>query len=98
MEKTLQEKNKALVLEAFDTLFNKRDCVAAEHYWSPDYIQHSAHIEPELSCEFEIVCGWLLLVWFPDRSVCFTRRRSTGIGAPHRRDFPAILRRSVLEE
>src|SRR5258706_15640435 len=39
-----EESNKALVLEAFDTLFNKRDYVAAEHYWSPNYIQHSAHI------------------------------------------------------
>jgi predicted SnoaL-like aldol condensation-catalyzing enzyme len=37
--------NKALVLEAFDTLFNKRDYVAAERHWSPNYIQHSAHIE-----------------------------------------------------
>ena len=44
MSPTNQEKNKALVLEAFDTLFNKRDCVAAERYWSPTYIQHSAHI------------------------------------------------------
>jgi predicted SnoaL-like aldol condensation-catalyzing enzyme len=41
-----EERNKALVLEAFDTLFNKRDYVAAAKYWSPDYIQHSAHIEP----------------------------------------------------
>jgi predicted SnoaL-like aldol condensation-catalyzing enzyme len=38
------EQNKALVLEAFDTLFNKRDYAAAEKYWSPNYIQHSAHI------------------------------------------------------
>jgi predicted SnoaL-like aldol condensation-catalyzing enzyme len=44
--KTTPEQNKALVLEAFDTLFNKRDYEAAERYWSPDYIQHSAHIEP----------------------------------------------------
>jgi predicted SnoaL-like aldol condensation-catalyzing enzyme len=36
--------NKALVLKAFDTLFNKRDYVAAEHFWSSGYIQHSAHI------------------------------------------------------
>jgi hypothetical protein len=28
------EKNKELVLEAFDTLFNQRDYIAAEHYWS----------------------------------------------------------------
>jgi N-ethylmaleimide reductase len=41
-----ESKNKALVLDAFDTLFNKRDYAAAERYWSPDYIQHSAHIPP----------------------------------------------------
>ena len=46
MNQTIETKNKALVLEAFDTLFNKRDYVAAERYWSPNYIQHSAHIEP----------------------------------------------------
>ncbi len=46
MTQTLEEKNKTLVLEAFDTLFNKRDYAAAERYWSPDYIQHSAHIAP----------------------------------------------------
>src|SRR2546430_13219503 len=44
MSQTKQERNKALVLEAFDTLFNKRDYVAAERFWSPTYIQHSAHI------------------------------------------------------
>ena len=38
--------NKATVLEAFDALFNKRDYAAAERFWSPDYIQHSAHIGP----------------------------------------------------
>ena|SRR5579875_433208 len=36
--------NKSIVLEAFDTLFNKRDYAAAERFWSPQYIQHSAHI------------------------------------------------------
>ena len=41
-----REWNKALVLQAFDMLFNKRDYAAAERFWSPDYIQHSAHIEP----------------------------------------------------
>ena len=43
---TPEQKNKALVSEAFDTLFNKRDYAAAERFWSPEYIQHSAHIEP----------------------------------------------------
>jgi hypothetical protein len=46
MAKTTEESNKALVLEAFDTLFNKRDYKAAERYWSSNYIQHSAHIAP----------------------------------------------------
>jgi predicted SnoaL-like aldol condensation-catalyzing enzyme len=45
MSETIEEKNKALVLDAFDALFNKRDYAAAEKYWSPNYIQHSAHIE-----------------------------------------------------
>jgi predicted SnoaL-like aldol condensation-catalyzing enzyme len=40
-----EESNKALVLEAFETLFNKRDYEAAARFWSPNYIQHSAHIE-----------------------------------------------------
>ena len=34
------------VLTAFDTLFNKRDYASAERFWSPNYIQHSAHIPP----------------------------------------------------
>jgi predicted SnoaL-like aldol condensation-catalyzing enzyme len=46
MSQTIQEKNKALVLDAFGTLFNKKDYAAAEKYWSPNYIQHSAHIPP----------------------------------------------------
>ncbi len=46
MQKKTEGNNKKLVLEAFHTLFNKRDYLAVERYWSPDYIQHSAHIEP----------------------------------------------------
>jgi predicted SnoaL-like aldol condensation-catalyzing enzyme len=46
MSQTREARNKALVLEAFETLFNKRDYATAERYWSPNYIQHSAHIEP----------------------------------------------------
>jgi predicted SnoaL-like aldol condensation-catalyzing enzyme len=55
MNPTKQEKNKAIVLEAFDTLFNKRDYVAAERYWSPNYIQHSAHIAPGREGLFELI-------------------------------------------
>ncbi len=55
MSETIQEKNKALVLNAFDTLFNKRDYAAAEKYWSPNYIQHSAHIEPGRDGLFSLI-------------------------------------------
>ena len=55
MSQTIQERNKALVLDAFDTLFNKRDYAAAEKYWSPDYIQHSAHIEPGRDGLFNLI-------------------------------------------
>jgi predicted SnoaL-like aldol condensation-catalyzing enzyme len=55
MEKKAEENNKKLVLEAFDTLFNKRDYAAAERYWSPHYIQHSAHIEPGREGLFNLI-------------------------------------------
>ena len=55
MTKTTPEQNKALVLEAFDTLFNKRDYVAAEHFWSDRYIQHSAHIAPGRAGLFDLI-------------------------------------------
>jgi hypothetical protein len=55
MSQSKEEKNKALVLEAFDTLFNKRDYAAAERYWSPNYIQHSAHIAPGREGLFNLI-------------------------------------------
>jgi predicted SnoaL-like aldol condensation-catalyzing enzyme len=55
MAKTIAESNKALVLEAFDTLFNKRDYKAAERYWSSIYIQHSAHIPPGRDGLFNLI-------------------------------------------
>src|SRR6201982_867625 len=55
VSEAIPEKNKALVLEASDTLFNKRDYAAAEKYWSPNYIQHSAHIEPGRDGLFNLI-------------------------------------------
>src|SRR3981189_554484 len=55
MSQTTQDRNKALVLEAFDTLFNKRDYKAAERFWSPNYIQHSAHIAPGRDGLFDLI-------------------------------------------
>ena len=55
MDQSTESKNKALVLEAFDTLFNKRDYAAAERFWSSNYIQHSAHIEPGREGLFNLI-------------------------------------------
>jgi predicted SnoaL-like aldol condensation-catalyzing enzyme len=55
MTMTTETENKRLVLAAFDTLFNKRDYTAAERFWPPDYIQHSAHIEPGREGLFDLI-------------------------------------------
>jgi predicted SnoaL-like aldol condensation-catalyzing enzyme len=55
MARTTAQANKALVLEAFDTLFNKRDYKSAERYWSSNYLQHSAHIKPGRDGLFDLI-------------------------------------------
>ena len=50
-----EDRSVQTVLNAFDTLFNKRDYVSAERFWSPRYIQHSAHIPPGRDGLFELV-------------------------------------------
>jgi predicted SnoaL-like aldol condensation-catalyzing enzyme len=55
MSKTTLQQNKALVLNAFDALFNRRDYLAAERLWSAGYIQHSAHIAPGRDGLFNLV-------------------------------------------
>jgi len=88
MSQTLQEKNKALVLEAFDTLFNKRDYAAAERYWSPNYIQHSAHIEPGREGLFNLIRSipptlkYEPGVMVADGDVVIVHGRFSGFGAP----------------
>ncbi|WP_338525264.1 ester cyclase [Pseudomonas batumici] len=47
--------NKAIVLEGFETLFNRKDLVAAERFWSSVYTQHSAHVPPGRDGLFELV-------------------------------------------
>ena len=88
MSQTVQERNKALVLEAFDTLFNKRDYAAAERYWSPDYIQHSAHIEPGREGLFNLIKGMPLTLKYEagtmvaDGDFVIVHGRFSGFGAP----------------
>jgi predicted SnoaL-like aldol condensation-catalyzing enzyme len=88
MSQSKQENNKALVLEAFDTLFNKRDYVAAERYWSPHYIQHSAHIEPGRDGLFKLIKSLPATLKYEagttvaDGDFVIVHGRFSGFGAP----------------
>ena len=88
MNQTKQERNKALVLEAFDTLFNKRDYAAAERFWSPDYIQHSAHIAPGREGLFNLIKSIPPTLRYEpgmivaERDIVIVHGRFSGFGAP----------------
>src|SRR3989442_15342750 len=98
MDQTIEEKNKALVLAAFDTLFNKRDYEAAERYWSPNYIQHSAHIAPGRDGLFNLVKSMPpTLKYEPgvivaDDDLVIVHGRFSGFGAPANLIAADILR------
>ncbi|GGU94345.1 hypothetical protein GCM10010211_71830 [Streptomyces albospinus] len=85
---TIEDRNKAVVREAFDTLFNQRDYTAAERFWSSDYIQHSAHIAPGRDGLFNLVKSlpvelkheWELIM--AERDMVMVRGRFTGHGQP----------------
>ena len=98
MSQTIQERNKALVLEAFATLFNKRDYLAAERFWSPNYIQHSAHIAPGRDGLFNLVRSLPLTlkheagVIVADGDFVIVHGRFSGFGAPSNWVVADILR------
>ena len=88
MPKTTPEQNKAIVLEAFDTLFNKRNYAAAERFWSPKYIQHSAHIAPGREGLFALVRSTPDTLRYENQLIVaegdyvIAHGRFTGIGRP----------------
>ena len=88
MTRTTPEQNKALVLEAFDTLFNKRDYATAEGFWSPNYVQHSAHIEPGREGLFNLIKAspaslkYELGVIVADGDFVIVHGRFSGLGLP----------------
>ena len=98
MSQTTQERNKALVLEAFDALFNRRDYAAAKRFWSPSYIQHSAHIAPGREGLFTLVRGLpATLKYEPgvivaDGDFVIVHGRFSGFGAPANWIVADILR------
>jgi len=106
MDKSVEEANKALVLEAFDTLFNKRDYNGAERFWSPTYIQHSAHIPPGREGLFNLVRNapaelryepGLILA---NEAFVIVHGRFSGMGRPHNWIAADVVRiaNGVLEE
>ena len=98
MSQTTQERNKALVVEAFDALFNRRDYAAAERFGSPGYIQHSAHIAPGREGLFNLVRGLpATLKYEPgvivaDGDFVIVHGRFSGFGAPAKWIAADILR------
>ena len=88
MAESKEAGNKALVLKAFDTLFNKRDYAAAEKFWSPRYIQHSAHVAPNREGLFNLVKSLPpTLTYEPETIVAegdfvIVHGRFSGFGAP----------------
>jgi predicted SnoaL-like aldol condensation-catalyzing enzyme len=88
MTQSTQERNKTLVLQAFDLLFNKRDYAAAEKFWSPHYIQHSAHIASGRKGLFDLIKNLpSTLKYEPgtivaDEDFVIVHGRFSGFGAP----------------
>ena len=88
MTHSTQERNKTLVLQAFDLLFNKHDYAAAEKFCSPHYIQHSAHIAPDRKGLFDLIKNLpSTLKYEPgtivaDEDFVIVHGRFSGFGAP----------------
>ena len=51
------ERNKALVLDAMTSLFQRRDVAAVERLYAPDYVQHNPHIPQGRSALQSVVAG-----------------------------------------
>ena len=89
MSQLVEEKNKALVLGAFDTLFNQRDFAAAERLWSSRYLQHSAHIPPGREGLFELVRNAPASMRYENQSILaegnllMLHGRFSGLGGPN---------------
>lgn len=83
-----QDHGVKLVLDAFDTLFNRRDYAAAERLWSAQYIQHSAHIPPGRDGLFDLVKGLPATLRYENHVAAASgdfivlHGRFSGIGAP----------------
>jgi predicted SnoaL-like aldol condensation-catalyzing enzyme len=88
MIKTIEKQLVQTVLTAFDTLFNERDYATAERFWSPRYIQHSAHIPPGREGLFDLVKSLPATLRYENHIAAATgdfvilHGRFSGFGAP----------------
>src|SRR5260370_8485872 len=98
-----EARNKALVLEAFDALFNRRDFAAAEKDFSPTYIQHSAGIAPGREGLFSLVRGltrrYESALVVAEGDYVMVHGRFHGVGRPTRcvPHIPPVMRRRLHE-
>ena len=80
MTASLEEKNTELVLNALDTLFNKKDYAKAAQFWSDTYVQHSRLVPagreglfglvrttPDAHFEYDMVIAKGDFVWIHSR-------------------------------
>jgi predicted SnoaL-like aldol condensation-catalyzing enzyme len=72
------------ILTAFDTLFNKRDYASAERFWSPRYIQHSAHIPSGREGLFDLVKSLPTTLRYENHIAAATGDNGALAGADHR--------------
>ena len=85
--KTTPEQNKAIVLKAFDTLFNRHNYEEAADFWSTNYLQHSAHIPPGRDGLFGLVrslpgpCATRTAPLWP-KATTSSSRAASAIGTP----------------
>jgi hypothetical protein len=107
MASELETKNRTLVLRAFDMLFDERDYATAEQFWSPQYIQHSAHIAPGREGLFDLIKGLPPTLKYEAGTIVaegnfvIVHGRFSGFGAPvnwmlltayaSRRDYPSNI-------
>ena len=98
MPMTTPGQNKTLVLEAFDTLFNKRDYTAAERFWPPQYSQHSAHIAPDRDGLFALIRSLPQTLHYENQLIVaegdhiMAHGRFSGIGRPPAWVAPDVVR------
>ena len=98
MTTQLEERNKAPVLEAFNTLFNERDYAAAVRFWSSNYVQHGAHMEPGREGVLKLIKGSPASVKYEpgvivtDGDFVIVHGRFSGMGRPRNWSAADVVR------